>query len=172
MRTLIALSQMDSTMHNEFKEPGEARLRRVIYLTPTAPNVSQSWIDGIASDISKANDALGITGLMLHKEGMLLHVVEGEYAAMEQLLGRMKGDRRQQSIHIASDALVESRGFEAWSLGTTARHSTMAPKGLVFEISRVRIQELTEAIDSNLVKSFLTTFVEHDTDTETTVEYC
>jgi hypothetical protein len=163
---------MDSTMNNEHQELGEAKLRRVIYLTPTSPNASQTWIDGIASDISKANEALGITGLMLHKEGMLLHVIEGEHAAIEELLGRMKSDRRQQSIHITSDALVEARGFVAWSLGTTARHSIMDPDGLVFEISRGRIQELTEAIDSNLVKSFLTTFVDLDTDPETTVEYC
>jgi hypothetical protein len=159
-------------MHNEFQELGQARLRRIIYLTPTAPNLSQAGIGGIASNISKANDALGITGLMLHKEGMLLHVIEGENASIEQLLGRMKGDRRQQCIHIASDALVESRDFEAWSLGTTVRLSTVDPRGLVFEISRERIQELTEAIDSNLLKSFLTTFVDHDADPEAMIVFC
>ena len=70
---------------------------------------------------SRSNNArLGITGMLLHREGRFIQVLEGPDEAVRERLAVIARDPRHTAVHTIVDERVEDRLFPAWTMGYQA----------------------------------------------------
>jgi hypothetical protein len=60
---------------------------------------------------------LGITGLLLYKQGLFLQVIEGEESLVRQLYTLISMDRRHHSLLVIDEWSIAARTFPDWSMG-------------------------------------------------------
>jgi hypothetical protein len=63
------------------------------------------------------NGALGVTGLLLYKDGNFLQVLEGEADVVRPLFGKIERDPRHRGIIKVIDEEGAEREFPEWSMG-------------------------------------------------------
>ena len=63
------------------------------------------------------NQALGITGLLLHREDSFFQVLEGEAESIHQVFDSIQKDPRHHRIEVLFEGPIESREFADWSMG-------------------------------------------------------
>ena len=70
---------------------------------------------------SRANNArLGITGMLLHREGRFIQVLEGPEEAVRARLAVIARDPRHTGVNTIVDEHVPDRLFPAWTMGYRA----------------------------------------------------
>jgi hypothetical protein len=67
----------------------------------------------------KNNAKLGITGMLLYKDGEFMQVLEGEEKAVRSLSKRIAEDPRHTNFIILMDRVCTQREFPDWSMGFT-----------------------------------------------------
>ena len=65
----------------------------------------------------RKNARLGITGLLLYKQGLFLQVFEGEETLVRQLYTLISMDRRHHSLLVIDEWPIAARTFPDWSMG-------------------------------------------------------
>ena len=65
------------------------------------------------------NVALGLTGMLLYKDGNFMQVLEGEEAPLRQLYRKIEKDRRHAGLIKLLDHPIETRQFPSWSMAFT-----------------------------------------------------
>ncbi len=63
------------------------------------------------------NMQLGITGMLLYKDGEFMQVLEGEQAAVQALYARIARDPRHQRATTILEGPTDARHFPDWSMG-------------------------------------------------------
>lgn len=67
---------------------------------------------------SRENNAkLGITGMLLYKDGNFMQVFEGEEEAVRALYEKIRADSRRSGVITLQQVLAEERQFPDWSMG-------------------------------------------------------
>ena len=66
---------------------------------------------------SGRNRALGITGLLLHRDDSFFQVLEGEADNVRQVFESIQRDPRHHRIQVLFEGPVESREFADWRMG-------------------------------------------------------
>ena len=62
------------------------------------------------------NEAAGITGMLLYKDGNSMQALEGEEAAVRALYARIETDLRPRGMLTIDSGQAPSRQFEGWSM--------------------------------------------------------
>ena len=65
------------------------------------------------------NVALGLTGMLLYKDGNFMQVLEGEEAPLRQLYTKIIKDPRHSGLIKLLDQPIETRQFPSWSMAFT-----------------------------------------------------
>ena len=59
---------------------------------------------------------MGITGALVCTERNFVQFIEGPDAAIADLLGKIRADRRHARVNVLEDTRAEDRHFHGWSL--------------------------------------------------------
>ena len=62
------------------------------------------------------NSKLGITGMLIHRAGNFIQVLEGEKDAVKGLYETIKADKRHAGEIIISEGEINERQFEKWAM--------------------------------------------------------
>jgi len=93
-------------------------LRSVVYVSRSAKPMSLDELGKLLQHARAANLALGISGVLLHHDGLFLQLIEGEPKVIESLLCKLTADRRHEGLLILVDLLqVRPRMFPDWKMG-------------------------------------------------------
>jgi hypothetical protein len=111
-------------------------LIQLLYLSKSAPGVGSSDLADILATSSRKNQALGITGILCHKGGYFLQLLEGEETSVLELYLKIARDPRHTDLVIISISTATSRIFEGWAMG--AIDESLVPKEYGAEILRLR----------------------------------
>lgn len=65
------------------------------------------------------NGRLGLTGMLLYKDGNFMQVLEGEEAPLRQLYAKIIKDPRHSGLIKLLDQTIETRQFPSWSMAFT-----------------------------------------------------
>jgi hypothetical protein len=65
----------------------------------------------------KTNHSRGVTGLLLHKDGNWMQVLEGPAEQVREVFSRIRRDPRHHSITVVTEDAVDERLFTDWSMG-------------------------------------------------------
>lgn len=115
----IVLPKAGPTLDQSAQEPlKQATLRRVIYRSVARPGLDEATLNGIVVDSSRRNARLGVSGRLVHRNGVqLAQVLEGAPATIETLLARIADDPRHGDFKIVRDESVGERAFDGWRMG-------------------------------------------------------
>lgn len=89
---------------------------QIVYGSSAASPFSKSELIGLLTQSRAKNSRLGITGMLLYKDGNFLQVIEGDEAAVRQLFGSILQDGRHRDILVIDESTVSERQFGNWSM--------------------------------------------------------
>ena len=77
---------------------------------------------------SGRNQALGITGLLLHRDDSFFQVLEGDADSVRQVFESIRQDPRHHRIQVLFEGPIESREFTDWRMGFVDLDGGMFPR--------------------------------------------
>lgn len=88
----------------------------VIYTSRATERLSQIEILDLLKISRRKNEARGLTGMLLYRDGNYMQFLEGEYRRVGSLMDRLGDDPRHQSIQIVRQGELPERLFAEWSM--------------------------------------------------------
>lgn len=92
-------------------------LQQIIYISSAEHPFSDAEFTDMLSQIRQKNERLGVTGMLLYKEGDFIQVLEGRPDVLAPLLETIATDNRHYSIIELMRKPIEHRQFSEWSMG-------------------------------------------------------
>ncbi|CDZ97636.1 BLUF domain [Phaffia rhodozyma] len=96
---------------------GEEILQLVYCSSSYSRNISSEDIQTILRQARRNNTSLGITGLLLYRDGQFVQFLEGPRVVVTPLYDRISCDPRHNTIITLINQVVQKRDFESWSMG-------------------------------------------------------
>jgi hypothetical protein len=97
----------------------------LIYISSAVKSFTEAELIEILNKSRKNNSELGITGILLFKDGNFLQVLEGEEASVRQLYAKISSNSQHFGATILEEGELTERQFGDWSMGFyNLNHST------------------------------------------------
>lgn len=101
----------------------------IIYASSATRKFSEAELVELLKKSRENNSRLGITGMLLYKDGNFIQVLEGEKSAVQMLFKKINADPRHKGVLILLQETIEERQFPDWSMGfrnlNSAEYSAM-----------------------------------------------
>jgi len=103
-------------------------MEHVIYVSVAAQEFNTQELALLLEKARSANASAGLSGMLLHSDadGSFFQVLEGEQGAIDQLLGKLRLDKRHSHLSILIREPITERSFGEWTMG----FSSMSPEKL------------------------------------------
>ena len=89
----------------------------IIYVSEASHPLSRQELLALHARAREKNRVVGITGMLIHKDGRFAQVLEGDEAAVRQLLETIRQDDRHGDVKILMEGPIAQREFADWSMG-------------------------------------------------------
>lgn len=90
---------------------------QLLYLSSARPELTEDALLKILSESQQRNAARGVTGLLLHSDGNLIQIIEGEESTVEALFSKIESDPRHHHVIVLSRKFVKTRDFPEYKMG-------------------------------------------------------
>ena len=97
--------------------PIEQNLISLIYASSAVRHLSAEELLAILTKAREKNGRLGITGMLLYKNGNFLQALEGSEKAVTDLLAVIRQDPRHYEIMVIAKRPIQQRDFSEWKMG-------------------------------------------------------
>jgi len=91
-------------------------LKSLTYTSLAKLDLSAGELEAIHRTARDLNALDGITGLLVFNGTHFLQIIEGAEAAIDELVERLRRDRRHSAIEVRHERRVEQRSFPGWSM--------------------------------------------------------
>src|SRR5205814_3508740 len=108
-------------------------LVRLIYASRANEPLSTDALSSMMKSSSDHNAAAGITGVLVHSDGIFLQLLEGGRNAVNAVYNRITQDKRHHDVVLLSYDEVPERRFAGWAMGQ-ANLSRLTP-GILLKYS-------------------------------------
>ncbi|MGE0386260.1 MAG: BLUF domain-containing protein [Gammaproteobacteria bacterium] len=89
-------------------------------------NVTRPELDALLKECRVGNEPLGVTGMLLYRDGAFFQVLEGDRPVVEALFAKVERDKRHTKVTKITIEPIAERAFAQWSMG----YSNIASKEL------------------------------------------
>jgi hypothetical protein len=89
---------------------------QVIYSSASSTPLQQEDLEGILTQARSKNARAGITGALAYVDGFFLQVLEGEAAAVQQLMARIATDLRHETVIVLRSGEIAAPAFPDWQM--------------------------------------------------------
>ena len=90
---------------------------QIVYASIATSPLSGNGLPELLNRSRGKNVHLGITGLLLHKHGSFVQVLEGEETAVHSLYATIRKDQRHHHVVTLATLPVAKRQFPNWTMG-------------------------------------------------------
>ena len=90
---------------------------QLVYVSSASQPFSKPELQELLKQAREKNTKLGITGILLYKDGNFLQVLEGEQEVVTELVGNIEPDPRHKGVIVLLRSTTEQRLFPDWSMG-------------------------------------------------------
>lgn len=97
-------------------EPREGGLYALSYVSNQAAAMDNAALLKLLDQARRRNAALGITGLLLHRENCFFQVLEGGREEVLGLFEQIASDKRHQRVEIVSEGTIRAREYSDWRM--------------------------------------------------------
>jgi hypothetical protein len=134
-------------------------LKSLTYTSLARLDLDASDLEAIHRSARELNALDGITGLLIFNGTHFLQIVEGSPRAIDDLVERLRRDRRHSAFEVRDERTVEQRSFPDWSMELVRvsasyfdAKDTVADRlpGEVDPTVRERIMRMTESISGTV----------------------
>ena len=91
-------------------------LYHVIYSSTATERLSQRAMLELLKISRRNNEARGLTGMLLYRNGTYMQFLEGPREEVVRLLGRLRADQRHRAFRILREGTLPERLFSEWSM--------------------------------------------------------
>ncbi|CCQ73945.1 BLUF domain-containing protein [Magnetospira sp. QH-2] len=91
-------------------------LSHVIYSSVFQDGLGQTDLEAILKASREKNAALGLTGILIHADGLFVQLLEGESHHVNQVLDSIITDPRHWQIHVLLKENIGERSFPDWTM--------------------------------------------------------
>jgi hypothetical protein len=92
-------------------------LVRCVYVSRAVEVADENVLGGILEQSRRNNLRCGITGLLIHANGVFVQALEGGREEVSRLLARLMRDNRHADVTLLDFAEVTERGYANWTMG-------------------------------------------------------
>ena len=98
----------------------------LVYVSSATTLPSPADLVDLLKQSRETNLKLGITGMLLYKDGSFMQVLEGEENAVRSLYNKIERDPRHRNLIILTQGALLKRQFQDWSMGFCNLNSEVA----------------------------------------------
>lgn len=92
-------------------------LYRIVYVSAASELFDKPGLLDLLTQARDKNEKLGITGLLLYRDGDFIQLIEGERSAVLALFARIDADARHTGATVLFEGEAQKRLFDDWSMG-------------------------------------------------------
>jgi hypothetical protein len=92
------------------------QLAAAVYVSSAVRPLTEDEILDILLIARQNNERLGVTGMLLYRDGNFLQVLEGPASVVDSLIQRIRHDPRHAGVIVVSRKNIEERQFQEWSM--------------------------------------------------------
>lgn len=128
---------------------------RIIYRSRVAPSLDRAELFRLIYHARVANEARGLTGVLLRSERRLLQVLEGETLTLTATFEKIRRDPRHTAVEVIDERAIEAPTFPRWPMRYfDDRDIVKAMKALSAEAGDALPRAVDEAVRSFFVDAF------------------
>ncbi|WP_164519484.1 BLUF domain-containing protein [Nocardioides ferulae] len=86
------------------------------YLSSVTETLDEAELVDLLAGSRARNEAAGITGLLLYRDGNVIQTLEGPHVAVEETFARIRRDPRHRGVIVLLREEVAERAFPEWSM--------------------------------------------------------
>lgn len=90
---------------------------RLVYVSAATQLFSKAELLELLKGARNKNQRLGISGMLLYKDGEFLQLLEGERSAVKALFAQIKQDPRHDGTIVVDEEDTAERLFQDWAMG-------------------------------------------------------
>lgn len=91
-------------------------MHSLVYVSSAREPFTKPQLRELLERASQNNKRESITGLLLHRNGSFMQLLEGEESAVERLFERIAGDSRHWAVTLMHRSQAPERMFPQWSM--------------------------------------------------------
>lgn len=91
-------------------------MRSLMYVSSAVADLDNAALNALVESASTFNAAHGITGCLAFNGLNFLQVIEGDDAALDACMVRIRADTRHEGIVVLRDTQVKTREFPDWAM--------------------------------------------------------
>jgi|JTFO01.1.fsa_nt_gb hypothetical protein len=95
----------------------ETTLYHIVYVSSASHLFSKQELLDLLEKAREKNHQLGVTGLLLYKEGDFIQLIEGDKEAVKSLFTTISADPRHNQTFVLLEEETDRRLFNDWSMG-------------------------------------------------------
>lgn len=89
----------------------------LVYVSSAAVPFTPDQLVALLAEARANNERLGVTGMLLYKDGNFLQVLEGPEETVRPLYAQIAADPRHRGIIVLLEGEIPERQFGNWSMG-------------------------------------------------------
>jgi hypothetical protein len=95
---------------------GENRLISLVYVSSSVQFLASQDIVKLLHASRERNQQLGVTGMLLYKDGNFMQALEGLGPDVEKIMQSIERDRRHRGLIVLNKKPIRERRFANWSM--------------------------------------------------------
>lgn len=95
----------------------ETTMEHIIYVSSAVTPFSEDQLVKLLSISRRNNASLGVSGMLLYKDGNFMQYIEGDAQKTNDLFVKISGDGRHRGIITLARGPIGERLFSDWSMG-------------------------------------------------------
>jgi len=92
-------------------------LHCLVYVSLANQEMSDEHLKSMLAKARENNEKLGVTGMLLYRDGFFMQALEGEEEKIDALFKKIAQDSRHRDVTLVNKKPIKSRGFEKWTMG-------------------------------------------------------
>lgn len=89
----------------------------LVYVSLANKDMSDQDLQTLLKFARVKNERLGITGMLLYRDGFFMQALEGDEDAVDSLFARIRQDSRHRDVLLIYKETSKSRAFPDWTMG-------------------------------------------------------
>ncbi|MDO9105394.1 MAG: BLUF domain-containing protein [Methylovulum sp.] len=92
-------------------------LHCLVYVSLANQEMSDEHLKSMLAKARENNEKLGITGMLLYRDGFFMQALEGDEEKIDTLFKKIAQDSRHRDVLLVNKKPIRQRGFEKWTMG-------------------------------------------------------
>jgi hypothetical protein len=92
-------------------------MRSIIFFSTAVQLMNEEELTALGKECADFDSHVGITGMLLHRQGNFLQVIEGSKAVIRDMFARINADPRHRDVQVISDRRIARREFDGQAVG-------------------------------------------------------